>query len=115
MTAPGAQPRRAGPARHERPDIDEAALIAARAADVLLAAARAGGSVRWVAFFDPLPDKLRDDAVGDLRGTALRVRAAFGPRDSVRDVLPASVTEPLLEAVDRLLKALARREVGGGL
>ena len=90
-------------------------MIAARAADVLLAAARAGGSARWVTFFDPLPDKLRDDEVRDLRATALRARAAFGPRDSVRDVLPASVTEPLIEAVDRLLKVLARREVGSGL
>ena len=44
----------------------------------------------------------------DLRSAAMRGRAAFGPKDSIRDVLPAEVTEPLLEAVDRLLRELNR-------
>ena len=115
MNASGAQGRRLGPARHERPEIDDAALVAARAADRLLAGARERGSVRWSTYFEPLPDRLRDDEVHDLRGTALRIRAAYGPRDSVRDVLPQGLTETLLDAVDRLLKLLARREANGGL
>ena len=39
----------------------------------------------------------------------MRARAAYGPKDSVRDALPADVTEPFLDAIDRLLKELARR------
>ena len=102
--------RRTGPARHERPEIDDAALVAARAADRVLAASRERGSARWTAFFAALPDRLRDDELRDLRTTAVRARAAFGPKDSIREALPADVTEPLLDAIDRLLKAIARRE-----
>ena len=104
---------RRGPARHERPVIDEAALVAARAGDRLLDAARDAGVARWVAYLEPLPDRLRDDDVADLRKTAMRARAAYGPKDSVRDALPAAATEPFLDAIDRLLKELARREVQG--
>ena len=68
---------------------------------------------RWVAYLEPLPDQLRDGELGDLRKVGLRARAAYGPKDSVRDALPPEVTEPFLEAIDRLLKELARREVGG--
>ena len=68
---------------------------------------------RWIAYFEPLPDRLRDDDVADLRKSAMRARAAYGPKDSVRDALPEEVTEPFLDAVDRLLKALAKRDVGG--
>lgn len=106
----GASDRRIAPARHERPDIDEAAMRAARAADRTLAAARERGAVRWETFFGPLPDRLRDDDLRDLRATATRARAAFGPKDSVRDALPLDVTEPLLDALDRLLKILACRD-----
>jgi len=103
---------RRGPARHERPVIDEAALVAARAGDRLVTEARTRGAARWLAYFEPLPDRLRDEAIVDLRRTALRARAAFGPKDSVRDALPPAVTEPFLEAIDRLLKELARRDLG---
>jgi hypothetical protein len=109
----GAGARR-GPARHERPAIDEAALVAARAGDRMLREARERGAERWVAYLEPLPDGLRDAELGELRGIALRARAAYGPKDSVRDVLPGSVTEPFLEAVDRLLKELARRAANEG-
>lgn len=110
----GARPRRAaGPARHERPVIDEAALAAARAGDRLVDAARASGVARWVAYLEPLPDQLRDGELGDLRRVAMRARAAYGPKDSVRDALPRDVTEPFLDAVDRLLKELARRDAAG--
>ena len=107
---PGA---RRGPARHERPTIDEAALAAARAGDRALAAARVTGNTRWIAYLEPLPDRLRDDEIVDLRRTALRARSAYGPKDSIRDILPREVTEPFLDAVDRLLKELARRDASG--
>ena len=95
-------------ARHERPLIDEAALLAARHADRLLAEARARGLTRWIAYLDPLPDRLRDDEPGALRATALRCRAAYGVKDSVRDVLPAELTEPFLDSIDRLLREINR-------
>lgn len=100
-----------GPARHERPAIDEAALLAAHHADRVLAAARDSGLTRWVAYLERLPDRLRDAQVAELRSVAVRVRAAYGPKDSVRDVLPAEVTEPLRESIDRLLKLLARHDM----
>ena len=115
MTAgSGGLPTRRGPARHERPAIDEAALVAARAADRMLLAAQERDSARWVAYLEPLPDQLRDGDLAELRRIALRARAAYGPKDSIRDSLPPDVTEPFLDAIDKLLKTLARREVSGG-
>ena len=96
------------PARHERPAIDEAGLVAARHADRLLAAARAIGSERWIAYFEPLPDRLRDDEPVALRATATRCRAAYGVKDSIRDLLPADLTEPFLDSIDRLVRELNR-------
>lgn len=101
-----------GPGRHERPAIDEAALAAARQADHVLAAVRTGGQARWEAFLERIPDRLRDAQLGELRSIAVRARAAFGPNDSIRDVLPADVTEPFRLALDRLLKVIAREEAG---
>jgi hypothetical protein len=46
----------------------------------------------------------------DVRIAARQARAAYGPKDSIRDALPDNVTEPLLDAIDRLLKAIARYE-----
>ena len=102
--------RDAGPARHERPEIDELALAAARDADRLLAAAR-GGPPRWEAFLEPIPALLRDAGLADLSRVARRARAAYGPKDSIRDALPAELTEPFLVGLDRLLSALAREEM----
>jgi hypothetical protein len=104
---------RAGPAsrriaRNEHPAIDEAGLVAARHADRLLAAARAIGSARWVAYLEALPDRLRDDEPWALRATATRSRAAYGVKDSIRDVLPADLTEPFLDSIDRLVRELNR-------
>ena len=96
------------PARHERPAIDEAGLVAARHADRLLAAAREIGSARWIAYLEPLPDRLRDDEPTALRATATRCRAAYGVKDSIRDALPADLTEPFLESIDRLIRELNR-------
>jgi hypothetical protein len=96
------------PARHERPTIDDAGLLAARHADRLLAEARVRGLTRWVAYLDPLPDRLRDDEPVALRTTATRCRAAYGVKDSVRDVLPPELTEPFLDSIDRLLRELNR-------
>jgi hypothetical protein len=106
-------PGDAGPARHELPAVDDAALAAARHADRLLAATRELGFARWEAYLAALPDHLRDGSLRDLRSAALRGRAAFGPKDSIRDSLPAELTEPFLESIDRVLKVLARREVRG--
>jgi hypothetical protein len=100
-----------GPSRHERPAIDEAAMAAARDADHLLEAARALGLQRWGEFLEPLPDQLRDARLPDLRRVALRARAAYGAKESIREHLPANLTEPFLADVDRLLKALARDEM----
>ena len=94
--------------RHESPAIDEAALAAARWADRVLAAAIDIGSDRWIAYFEAIPDRLRDDMPPALRATATRCRAAYGVKDSIRDVLPAAVTEPFLEAIDRLIRELNR-------
>ncbi len=104
---------RAGPARHELGPIDDLALIAARHADRLLAGAREGGIERWVGYLEPLPDRLRDDDLPGLRSTAMRARAAYGPKDSVRDALPAELTEPFLESIDRLLREINRAAARG--
>lgn len=101
---------RVEPARHELPDIDRAALEAALAADRALAAARDLGFERWSTYLASVPDRLRDDPVPGMRAAARAVRAAYGPKDSIRDTLPEAVTEPLLKAVDRLLKVIARLE-----
>ena len=99
------------PARHEVPAIDATALEAARAADRALAVALAIGAERWARYLAPLPDRLRDDPIAGLQAVARRARSAYGPKDSIRDALPEEVTEPLLLATDRLLKALARHEL----
>ena len=99
------------PARHERPVIDEAALLAARHADRLLAEARAIGRTRWATYLEAMPDRLRDAQVHELRSVGLRARAAYGPKDSIRDALPPDLTEPFLRSIDRLVKALARAEM----
>ena len=97
-----------GPARHELPAIDDLALAAARHADRLVAGARERNATRWVTYLEPLPDRLRDDEPAGLRSAAMRARSAYGPKDSVRDVLPPDLTEPFLESIDRLLRELAR-------
>jgi hypothetical protein len=102
-----------GPPRHAIPAIDDAAMVTARQADLLLEAARSSGIIRWEAYLAPLPGRFRDGDIRDIRSAAMRARAAFGPKDSVRDALPAALTEPFLDAVDRLLKTIARHELRG--
>jgi hypothetical protein len=101
-----------GPLRHELASVDEAGLAAARLVDLVIAAARERGAERWVAYFEPMADRLRDDEPRGLRQVAMRARAAFGPKDSIRDVVPAEITEPFLESIDRLIKQLNRRDAG---
>ncbi|MEA2536024.1 MAG: hypothetical protein QOF11_258 [Chloroflexota bacterium] len=96
------------PARHEVPAIDELALAAARAGDVILAAAEERESARWTRELGRIPDALRDGDLRDVRRAAVRARAAYGPKDSVRDALPPDATEPFLVAIDRLIRELAR-------
>ena len=82
--------------------------MAARHADRLLAAARRSGLPAGSPTSSRCPDRLRDDEPGALRATATRCRAAYGVKDSVRDVLPAELTEPFLDAIDRLIRELNR-------
>ncbi len=96
--------------RHALPLVDEAALAAARHADRLLASALAGGHARWAAFLEPIPGRLRDDPPAELQAIARRARAAYGPKDSVRDVLPDELALPFRDAIDELLAVLARAE-----
>ena len=103
---------RRGPARHELPAVDEAGLIAGRRADRLVAAAEVADATRWLRYFEGMPDRLRDDEPRSLRQVALRARAAYGPKDSVRDALPPEVTELFLESIDRLIKQLNKRDSG---
>ena len=74
----------------------------------MLDAARARGLTRWEEFLAQVPRLLRDVAIADLRRVAMRARAAYGPKDSIREMFPADLTEPFLNDLDRLLKALAR-------
>ena len=94
--------------RHDLGEIDDLGLAAARHADRLLASSRERGQARWTAFLEPLPDRLRDEELPALRATAVRARAAYGAKDSIRDALPADLTEPFLEALDRLIRAINR-------
>jgi hypothetical protein len=55
-----------------------------------------------------MPDRLRDEEPVALRATAIRCRAAYGVKDSVRDALPPELTEPFLDSIDRLLRELNR-------
>ena len=98
-------------ARHETPEIDAAALVAARAAEALLASAVALGSTRWIRYLEAMPDRFRDDPIPAVKAAARAGRSAFGVKDSIRDALPASATEPFLAAIDRLLKLIARWEM----
>jgi hypothetical protein len=107
------------PARHELPEIDAAALTVARLLDRLLAEAtrviaaegpNAALASRWAAYLGAVPDQLRDEPIPRLRGIVRRARAAYGPKDSIRDTFEPALTEPLLDAIDRLLKAIARYE-----
>ena len=107
MTGTGAT---RGPGRHELPEIDEAALAAARLADAALEAARVAGVARWEAFLAPLPERLRDDPPAELWTVVRRARAAYGPKDAITDALPEDVARAFREALDRLARVLARWE-----
>ena len=102
--------------RHELPAIDDAALAAARHADRLVDVARvaasagAPGAARWAAFLEPLPDRLRDAPPDELRSVARRARAAFGPKDSIAEVLPADLAIAFRDAIDDLVRVLMRQE-----
>ncbi len=99
-----------GPSRHEIPAIDEAALRAARLADPLLAYVREMGLARWEKVLAPIPDALRDGTLTELRTAARTARAAFGTKDSLADAVPSALWIPFRDAVDSLLRALARRD-----
>ena len=104
------------PGRHELPAIDEAGLAAARHADRLVDAARAAvaagspGAARWAAFLEPLPERLRDAPPAELRSVARRARAAYGPKDSIAEALPADLAIAFRDAIDDLVRLLVRHE-----
>jgi hypothetical protein len=77
-------------------------------ADKLLDSARERGSQRWAEFLAPVPEQLRDAGVGQLLRVVQRTRAAYGHKDSIREVLPEELTEPFLDQLDRLRKVLVR-------
>jgi hypothetical protein len=110
MTGPS---RVRGPSRHEIPRIDEAALRAARLADPLLATARERGFARWERYLAPIPDALRDGDLHALRAAARSSRAAFGPKDSIADALPADLWIPFRDAIDVLIRRIARFDLAG--
>ncbi len=103
-----------GLGRHQVPAIDTAALEAARHADLLVTAARELGNARWEAYLAPLPELLRDAPAADLRAVARRARAAFGAKDSVAEALPWEAAMAFREAIDSLLRVLARDEAARG-
>lgn len=96
------------PSRHELPAIDEAALHAARLADPVLAYCRARGEARWERVLAPIPDALRDGTLPDVRTAARAARATFGTKDSLADVAPAELWVPFRDALDDLIRRLAR-------
>jgi hypothetical protein len=118
-------------ARHELPDLDACAMKAAALVDRLVAEANriadegaaprtgrdataAAAAERWAGYFQHIPDQLRDEPVSRLRLVARRARAAYGPKDSIRDLFAPEFTEPLLDAIDRLVKAISRYEAERG-
>lgn len=101
------QPR-SEPPRHALPDVDAAALEAARTADKLLESARQKGSQRWTEFLSPVPEQLRDSGLSQLLVVIARTRAAYGHKDSIREVLPEELTEPFRDQLDRLKRAVLR-------
>ena len=84
-------------------------MVAARHADRMLQATEERDLTRWETFLAPIPDLLRDAEPRELRQTAVKARAAYGPKDSIRDALPSDLTEPFLDAIDRLIRELDRQ------
>ncbi len=96
------------PSRHELPAIDEAALRAARLADPILDYCRERGLARWERVLDPIPVALRDGTLADVRSAARTARSAFGTKDSLPDAVPWALCAPFRDALDDLLRCLAR-------
>ena len=72
--------------RHELPGIDEAGLVAARHADRLLASAASARIGAVGDYLEPFPRPVARRRPSALRATAMRGRAAYGVKDSIRDV-----------------------------
>lgn len=102
----GREPR--GPARHEVPAIDDAALRAARFADDVLAYVRDHGLARWERFLEPVPDVLRDGTMREVQAAARTARSAFGTKDSLADAVPPALWFPFRDALDDLIRRIAR-------
>ncbi len=102
-----------GPARHEIPAIDDAALRAARLADGVLAYVSAGGLARWERLLAPIPDALRDGTLQEVRSAARTARSAFGTKDSLADAVPSALWFPFRDALDELIRRIARLDAEG--
>ena len=63
---------------------------------------------RWVAYLEPLPGPPARRRPAALRRDGDPGRAAYGVKDSIRDALPAELTEPFLDSIDRLIRELNR-------
>jgi hypothetical protein len=57
-----------------------------------------------------MPERLRDASPAELRVVARRARAAYGPKDSVADVVPTELALAFRDAIDDLARILARHE-----
>ena len=75
--------RTVAPARHEYPVIDDLGLVS-RHADRLLAAARGAATFAGRPTSTRCPIGCATTTAG-LRAAAVRARAAYGPKDSIRD------------------------------
>jgi hypothetical protein len=97
-----------GPSRHELPAIDDAALRAARLADPVLAYCRDRGLSRWERVLAPIPEALRDGTLADVRSAVRTARATLGTKDSLADAVPSDLWIPWRDALDDLIRRLAR-------
>jgi hypothetical protein len=97
-----------GPSRHELPAIDDAALRAARLADPVLAYCRERGLPRWERVLAPIPDALRDGTLPEVRSAVRTARATLGTKDSLADAVPSDLWIPWRDALDDLIRRLAR-------
>jgi len=83
-------------------------IVETRTADKLLESARQKGSQRWTEFLSPVPEQLRDSGLSQLLVVIARTRAAYGHKDSIREILPEELTEPFRDQLDRLKRAVLR-------
>ena len=95
--------------RWEDAALDDAALAVARRTRTVLVALEAAGDTRWRAWFEVLVPVFEDGDRSALEAAGRKARAAFGAKDSVRDVVDSPDLLVLRDAIDVLLRVLAER------